>query len=412
VTFLSGTSITGTTLSEPGDIAALLRALEGRDLSPRGLASLSVLQVRAVHSTYLTLIGGIPDAGPGRPQLFVMQRAYDPETSFLHRMQRDLVLLLLLALLGALATGLMLSEQILRPIRTLVEGAREMQRGNFEAPLQVRSRDEIGYLTERFVEMRERERAYVTSLEEAARLKSEFISVASHELRTPISVIQGYRDLLAEGSLGEMTPRQMQALNAMRDCVTQLTKVADDATHVAQVEGERIVLEPGTCAIEELVDGSIGEALSTAPGRSVEVKREIEPGLGDLWLDPKRMGQALTHLVSNAIRCTADGGEVTVSASSEAHQLVLEVRDTGIGIPSDRLGHIFESSLLLRDSMRHHSSSQLEFRSAGLGLGLAIVRGIVEAHGGTISAQSEVGVGSCFAIRLPRAADGAPRRAA
>jgi signal transduction histidine kinase len=131
-----------------------------------------------------------------------------------------------------------------------------------------------------------------------------------------------------------------------------------------------------------------------------------------MWLDATRMKQALTHLISNSIRFTPDGGHVEVLADLEKSQVVIEVRDTGVGIPPERLGHIFERSLMVRDSLRHHSSNRLEFGSAGLGLGLAIVRGIVEAHGGTISAASEVGSGSQFTIRLPREEPATRRRAA
>jgi signal transduction histidine kinase len=412
VTFISGDQITGTTLVSPADREALMAALGARNLSATSLASLGVIQVQARNTTFLTRIGRIP-LSPDYPlQLYVMQRSYDPETAFLKRMQHDLGLLAILALVAALVTGLVLSEQIMRPIRVLVQGARAMEQGDFGSPIEVRNRDEIGYLAERFRVMRDRERAYVSSLEEAARLKSEFISVASHELRTPISVIEGYRELLADGSLGPLDARQQQALTAIREGLSQLTKVADDATHVAQVESERITLEPGPCKVGVLVEHAIGEALAAASGRAVQVRKQIDPGLDEMWLDATRMKQALTHLISNSIRFTPDGGHVEVLADLEKSQVVIEVRDTGVGIPPERLGHIFERSLMVRDSLRHHSSNRLEFGSAGLGLGLAIVRGIVEAHGGTISAASEVGSGSQFTIRLPREEPATRRRAA
>jgi signal transduction histidine kinase len=402
VTFISDGRITGTTLGEMYDRKALLLRIKNMSTSPAALDAAGVIKVRGKATTYLTLVGRIPGASAGETQLYVMQRSYDPETAFLRRMQQDLGLLAALAVLGALFTGFVLSEEITRPIRTLVRGAQEMERGNFDWPVDVRNRDEIGYLAQRFREMRERERAFVSSLQEAARLKSEFISVASHELRTPISVIQGYRDLLADGSLGAVEPRQHQALSAIADCLRQLTQVAEAATHVAQVEGERIVIDRQIYPVVSIVDQSCAQALSSATGRKIELKKKVADNVGQIWLDPQMMTQAMVHLVTNAIRFTPDGGKVEVKAAMEGDHLTLQVRDTGIGIEPDKLRGLFDRSLLLRDSREHHSSNSLEFESAGLGFGLAIVRGIVEAHGGTVSAESKVNKGSTFTLRIPR----------
>src|SRR5215831_18784697 len=163
VTFLSNGHITGTTLSEPYDRQALLARLKNLGRSMTSLDAAGVIKVRGKSETYLTLVGHIPGAAENEDQLYVMQRSYDPETAFLRRMQQDLGLLAALAVLGALFTGFVLSEEITRPIRTLVRGAQEMERGNFDWPVEVRNRDEIGYLAQRFREMRERERAFVSS---------------------------------------------------------------------------------------------------------------------------------------------------------------------------------------------------------------------------------------------------------
>jgi len=402
VTFISDGRITGTTLTEPADRKALLERIKGLGTSAGELAATGVIKVKGKSSTWLTLAGRIPGASEGESELYVMQRSYDPEIEFLHRMQLDLGLLAVLAVLGALFTGFVLSEEITRPIGKLVRSAQEMERGNFDWPIEVKNHDEIGYLAQRFRDMRERERAFVSSLQEAARLKSEFISVASHELRTPISVIQGYRDLLADGSLGSLEPRQTQALSAIADCLRQLTQVAEEATHVAQVEGERIVVNPQPYPVTSLIDQSCAQAMTTASGRKVEVKRKVEDKLGNMWIDPPMITQALVHLIGNAIRFTPDGGRVEVKAFEEHGHLTVQVRDTGVGIEADKLSRLFDRSLLLRDSREHHSSSSLEFKSSGLGFGLAIVRGIVEAHGGTVSAESKPNKGSTFTIRLPR----------
>jgi signal transduction histidine kinase len=276
-----------------------------------------------------------------------------------------------------------------------------MREGDYTLPIDVRRNDELGYLADRFTEMRGHERTYVSSLEEAARLKSEFISIASHELRTPISVIRGYRDLLAGGTLGALAPQQLQALSAIEDCLGQLVKIAENARQVAEMEGERLTLRLEDFEVDRLIDRAMGSALAAATGREVRVQSRTEPGLPPIRVDADRFVLAITNVLTNGIRFTPDGGWVKISAYREGRQLAVEVRDSGVGIAADRLGHIFGTGIALREVLNHHSSARLEFRSSGLGLGLAIARGIVEAHGGTISAHSQIGHGAVFVIRVP-----------
>ena len=403
VTFVSDREVTGTTLVDPRELGALMDRLATLAISPNtDFNSLHVLQVHAQGQIFLTLVRRIPHSDPTSPQLYVMQRSYDPETSFLHRMQRDMLVLAVLALIMAVVTGLFHSEHVLRPIQKLVQGAQEMQRGNYAHPLEVRRHDELGYLADRFDEMRQREQTYVNSLEEAARLKSEFISIASHELRTPISVIRGYRDLLSDGTLGPLAPQQMQAVEAIKGCIEQLTRIAENATQVAEMSGERLELDLAEYEIEPLLERAVGGALAGASGRKIRVEAQVVEPIGPVTVDGERLVQAIANVIANGIRFTSDeGGWVRVSAFLDGGQLAIEVRDNGLGIPEDKLSHIFASGIVIREALNHHSSSGLEFQSAGLGLGLAITRGIVEAHGGTISAESRPGHGSRFLIRLP-----------
>ena len=307
--------------------------------------------------------------------------------------------------------GFVVSERITRPVLELVRGAEEMKRGNYDYPLAVRAEDEIGYLAERFGEMREREKDYIKSLEEVARLKSEFISIASHELRTPISVIKGFIELFANGSLGKTTDSQDTALQAIGRSLGHLTRIAEDATRVAQIESERLTLVFGGHAVEALVRQAVSMAAGDAPNRDLSITTEVEPEL------PRRAWTARASPRRSPIWCA------TRSASprwrhdrgarrARGDRLVLSVKDSGIGIPEEKMGAIMRRSLVVRDSLHHHSSGTLEFNSAGLGLGLTLVRGVVEAHGGTIEAVSRLDEGSTFTIRVPYWADESLDRAA
>jgi signal transduction histidine kinase len=402
VTFVSNQVITGTTLATAGDRDALLRALDQMGAEAGGdFTRTGITEVKGPTRTYFTVVRPIPGTNQGPRQLYVMQRSTDPEISFMHSMQSHLIQLGLIALVAALVTGFILSQQIRKPLQQLVRGAQEMEQGNYEYPILIKSRDEIGYLSDRFQLMRQHERVYVNSLEEAARLKSKFISVASHELRTPISVIRGYHDLLVEGRLGPLVPPQQQALKGIADSLSHLLRVAEEATLMAQVRGDRLELNRTEAGISGMLDAAIGMAMAQASERKVRVARVGSAPAGTALVDADMFTQAVCNLVCNGIRFTPDGGRVDLETVVTHGELTVEVRDSGVGIPEEKLAHIFGKSFILSEVQSYHSSGNLKFGSTGLGLGLSIARGIVEAHGGTISVESRVGHGSSFVIRVP-----------
>ena len=402
VTFISRAMATGTTLESEGDAAAALAAVaELGSGTARSLAHGTVFEVKAPGHVAVTLAQGLPGAEPGQRQLYVMQRSLDAETAFLRTMQAGLVGLGAIALLLAIAAGAFIAQRIISPVRRVVRGAEEMERGNYDFPLEVAGDDEIAYLARRFEDMRGTQRGYVASLQDMARVKSEFIAVASHELRTPISVIGGFQELMAEGVLGPVTASQLDGLLAIKHGVQTLTRIAEDATRMAQIEGERLVLSCLEQDVRPLLEEAQRAALAEAPGRAVTVAFEAKDHLGTAFVDGPRFTRAVANLICNGIRFTPDGGRVTIQARRDEHALEIAVSDTGVGIPPERQGHVFERGSFVRGSQHHHSSTTLEFNSAGLGMGLSIAGGIVHAHGGTIGLESNVGRGSTFTISIP-----------
>ena len=403
VTFVSRRDITGTTLDSRQArerlVARFARA-EDAAAAPEP-ADGTVTELKADGHVYLTLARPFARTGPGDGQIVVMQRALDTETAFLRDMQTDLVQLGLAAVVAALLAGYLIAERITSPVRRLVRGAEEMERGNYDYPLDVRPHDEIGYLARRFDEMRGRHRAYVTSLQDVARVKSEFLNVASHELRTPISVIAGFRDLMADGRLGDITDAQRQGLEAIARSVETLTRITEDATRMAQIHGDRLQLVRTEHPAADVIEEGIAAATSDAPTRRLRVEADLPADLGTIWVDAGRLSEAIANVVRNGIRFTPDGGEVRIRARRAGELLEIAVTDTGIGISPDRQATLFDVSYAGRSSLNHHSSAALEFNSGGLGLGLSIARGIVQAHRGTISLTSQPGRGSTFVIRVP-----------
>ncbi|HEY2956327.1 MAG TPA: ATP-binding protein [Candidatus Eisenbacteria bacterium] len=402
VTFFSGPVQTVSTLEHVEDRNALSEAIarvELSDKAPEGPNE--VIEVRTPLDVYLTIVGALPRTPPESRQLYVMQRSMATETEFLRKMQAGLMELGVVGVIVALLAGLLIAARIVAPVKRLVRGAEEMEVGNYDYPLAIKSRDEIGYLAARFEEMRRQQRAYVATLQEAARMKSEFIAVASHELRTPISIVNGYEQLMRDGQLGPITNEQRAALESIARSVGDLTRIAENATRMAQIQDDRLVLIREMHDASGLVEEAVRIAFTEAPTRRLRISASVEPGLGEVYVDGPRVVHVIANLVRNAIRFTPDGGAVSVMARRDEDTIEIVVRDTGVGIPREKQPYLFGRAHLLRDWRHHHSSGTLEFNSAGLGLGLSIALGIVEAHGGTILLDSEPGRGSTFTVRIP-----------
>jgi signal transduction histidine kinase len=400
VTFIAGSAVPGSTIQESADRAALLDAC-ARFAPSASEAAGTIAELQGRTHRYITLIRRLPGSEPAARTFYAVQRSHDVETAFLRDIQRRLVELGLIAALAALIAGFVVSERITSPLRRLVRAAEEIERGNYDFPIDARSGDEVGYLATRFDDMREHQRAYVARLKEVARIKSEFIDVASHELRTPVSIIRGFQELFAAGALGPLTPQQSQAVEAIGKSAETLGRIAENATQVAQIEARRLSLRVGEHGVEALLRRAVERATSGAVGRGVRVTIVAEPNVGTARVDGERIVEAVAHLVRNAIRFTADGGAVTVRAARGPARLEITVEDTGVGMSAKRQAEILDQAVLAGDSKHHHSSDGLEFNSAGMGLGIPIVRGIVNMHGGSLEVSSTEGRGSVFRIVLP-----------
>jgi signal transduction histidine kinase len=405
VSFVADHAITGSTLVGGDDRTALLDGLGKVSGELGGASGGSLLfAARGPRETYQVLARPLPNTPGNARRVYTLQRSLDAETRHLRSLTTGLIQLGTAAVMFTLLAGIFVSMRITGPIEGLVRAAEEIGRGNYEYPLMVQGTDEIGVLATRFQEMRLRERAYVRSLEEVAQMKSDFISVTSHELRTPISIISGFHELMAEESMGPLNDQQKRALTAIGQGVSTLHRIAQDATRIAQIESERLVLNRGSTDLGTVVSQAIEGAQGDARGRSVTVSREIDGAVPRLFVDGPRLAEAIGNLVRNGIRFTPDGGTVRLSAVRRHDSVVIEVQDSGIGISPDRVRAIFDKTILTGDVLHHHSSPTLEFNSSGLGLGLRIARGIIEAHRGTIRAESEVGRGSRFIVEIPMSA--------
>jgi len=228
-------------------------------------------------------------------------------------------------------------------------------------------------------------------LRELDRMKDQFVSSVSHELRSPLTSIVGYLELLLDGEVGELDEDQRHFLEVVDRNCNRLTTLVDDILFIARVDAGRLSLDLQPVELAELAAAAVESAGPVARREGIELSLDAEPGMPPVVADSTRMTQLLDNLISNAVKFTPRGGTVTVATAKRDDVAHLEVRDSGVGIPRDELDRLF-------DRFFRASTSAV---ASGTGLGLSIVKSIVDAHRGTVSVESEVDAGTTFLVDLP-----------
>jgi len=252
----------------------------------------------------------------------------------------------------------------------------------------------VGTVLGRVVERTRAERALAAQndqLRQLDALKDEFVSLVSHELRTPLTSIRGYLELVLEDEETAVPPEHRQYLAVVQRNSERLLRLVGDLLFVAQIDAGRLSVERELLDLGALAAESVQGASPAAAGRGVELVLDADPA--PLAGDRSRLAQLLDNLVSNAVKFTAEGGRVTLRVRAGEDEVVLEVADSGMGIPADEQTQLFERFF--------RSSNARRAAVPGTGLGLVIVRAIAQAHGGTVSLESTEGVGTTFSVRLP-----------
>ncbi len=231
--------------------------------------------------------------------------------------------------------------------------------------------------------------------EEANRKKSEFLAMMSHELRTPLNAIIGYSEMLESGIAGELGEKQIKYIRNVVSSGRHLLGIVNDLLDVSRLEAGKMTLVLEEVDLATLLDNVRAMMLEMAIKNEVSLEFHLEEELDRVQADPSRLRQILVNLVSNAIKFNRPGGrvEVMVSRSPDHRWMICQVKDTGIGIPKNKIRELFSKFYQVNNtSTRHHE---------GTGLGLALTRQLVEAHGGDITVESEEGKGAIFTFRLP-----------
>jgi signal transduction histidine kinase len=250
--------------------------------------------------------------------------------------------------------------------------------------------DNIIALTTQIIERKKVEKKLI-EYEELNKLKSDLLAKVSHELRTPLATIKGYSTMLLNYEPRLWRGERHEYLKSIDGATDRLTALVSQLLDMSRLETGLLKLDKAPTDISKLLEEIMSEAQLRAPGHKI-VKNTMKRPL-KVDIDASRIRQILDNLIDNACKYSQEGTEVAVSDQRNDHRLIISVTDQGIGIPADKLERVFERMYRIEQAPSH--------RTDGLGLGLAICKGLVEAHGGRIWVESKVGEGSTFSFNIP-----------
>ncbi len=291
-----------------------------------------------------------------------------------------------LVLIGTLILSLIIASRIVRPIKTLEAGTRVIAQGQFNQPVLIKTGDEIEDLSNAFNEM-------LAGLKRLEELKKEFVFIAAHDLRTPVTAIKGYLSLVLEGNYGSVEPSVKEVLAKVTRANQRLVQLVDDLLQVARAEAGRIPIKVASVSAVEPIKEVLGELKLLADEKNINMVYEPPVDLPNILADTERLKEVMVNLIGNAIKYTLGSGTVTVSHEIQDKNLVINIKDTGMGISLENQKKLFEKYYRIETE----KTKDIQ----GTGLGLFIVKQIIEKMNGSIWAVSEEGKGSTFSFSLP-----------
>jgi signal transduction histidine kinase len=317
---------------------------------------------------------GIGNSG-SMPQLYLDFRASFNEA---------LMYAALAAMFVALVISLFFSRSVIAPVRALSRATQRIADGCYDERVQVNGTDELAQLAMYFNQMAEK-------LNQTESMRRRLIGDVSHELRTPLTAIKGSMEGLMDGVL-PATDETFQQVYAEAD---RLNRLVDDLQELSRVEAHAYILDIKSLDVSTLVQTVTKRLAPHAESKGISLNLNLTPDLPHILADEDRMTQVLTNLTGNALQYTPENGNILISANRVGNEVQIGVRDTGVGIPSEHLPHIFDRFYRVDKSRSRQSGG-------GSGIGLTIARALIEAQGGRIWVESAGdGKGSTFAFTVP-----------
>ncbi len=309
--------------------------------------------------------------------------------------QHDLLLATVLLVFAggmAMALGYFLSSTITERVNQLKGAAEKLAEGDLKTRVPVLGRDEVASLARAFNQMAEQLEAMDSKQREMEKMRAELIAWVGHDLQTPLASIRAILEALEDGVVDDPETVKRYLNTAQRD-VRSLSALIDDLFQMAQLNAGGFQLERANSSLADLVSDTLESFAELAARQNIKLMGSVETNVDPVDMDTRRIGRVLNNLIGNAIRHTSAQGEVKVQARRTTTGVVVTVTDTGEGIRAEDLPHIFDGF--------YRGEKSRSRATGGAGLGLAISRGIIQAHGGDIHVESEVGHGSRFTFRIP-----------
>jgi len=338
------------------------------------------------------------DPAEARAEIVSQQRRRQVLRDEISGETRDTALLVGAGLIAGLTGAALLFSGLIssmrRPLEDLVEASGRLAGGDLETRVEVGGLQETATLGAAFNEMAAELQRRAGERDQLDRMKDEFVLTASHELRSPLTSVQGYAELLLL-EREKLTPKQAETAEVILDSSRHLVRLLNDLLDLARSDAGRLTIRPETTDPTSLIEEAVRTMRAQFEARRQQLDLEIEPGLPTIEADRDRIRQVLVNLLTNANEYCPAGASIGVEARRAGADVEIDVSDNGPGIPPQQLEHIFE-----RFTRGDAGETQ---RVGGTGLGLAISKSLIELHGGTIEVFSTPGRGSAFRLRLPAA---------
>lgn len=308
-----------------------------------------------------------------------------------------LLAMLIFAALLAVGFSLLFAMPMARRIEEVRRGTERLAGGEFGAELEVGGNDEVSQLAAGFNRMARMLEAAGEREREMERARRDLVASVSHDLRTPLAAVRALVEAVADGVVEEPGTRERYLASAQNE-LAHLGRLVDDLFELAQIDAGVLRLEMEKASLHDLVSDTLASFRPQAERKGVRLVGEVAGGVDPVLMSPSRIQRVLHNLISNALRHTPADGTIAVRAEPRGEIVQVEVADTGEGIAPEDLPRVFE-----RSYRGEKARTRREADDPGAGLGLAIARGLVEAHGGHISAESLSGEGARFLFTVQRA---------
>jgi len=350
-----------------------------------------------IKLTLLFLLVGLVAPGIGIGYFYLIANSFLWENSEFIRQQQMLLnaaalLIIILIAVNTMIIGFFISRSFSKPIRDLNKAAQELEKGNFNVRTTIKTNDELAQLSDAF----NRSALALSKMEDERihldKSKSEFLSITSHELRTPITPLKAQLQMLQKEYFGKLTEKQKESLTIILRNAERLNKIIEDFLEISRIEAARLKF----AFIKTNLHETVKETIEFMTGFAKEKNISLVATIGELpiiEIDPDRISQVLRNLVHNAIKFSPTGSNIEIKAELQKDFILFSVKDQGVGLNTEDQIRVFEPF--------YQAEGSLSRNYGGTGLGLTICRGIIEAQKGKIWVESKLGFGCTFFFTVP-----------